>query len=332
MTVHYGLDELPAAPSQVTPEAAGIPDGAPLAPRRRPPDRAEGSRDAAARVRPRPRAASGRAARDPRERPARGERRARSCTSSGSDDAVVLPGRHGDPRLARARGRLRPHLALGGVRDRPARGDARRACRSSRRASAPCRRSSSTARRGSSSARATSTRSPQRSTSCSPIRTRARASATAGLAASAERVLGRADDRADARRLPAESRLRQQRPFRRLLTGPQPDPDRIFFTSIWFKGHNNPRYAELLPRLTRLDGYLATASGERIPRGLQYRAFRWSARVRNPARLRAREPALLDDVHRRQRADPALRGADRRRRRRSALHGRARSSCCGTRT
>ena len=74
-----------------------------------------------------------------------------------------------------------------------------------------------------------------------------------------------------------------QRRFRDLLAGPHPDPNRIFFTSLWFKGHNNPRYAELLPRLTRLDGYLATASGERIKRGIQYRAFRWSAPVRNPA-------------------------------------------------
>lgn len=72
-------------------------------------------------------------------------------------------------------------------------------------------------------------------------------------------------------------------PFRRLLAGPRPDADRIFFTSLWFKGHNNPRYAELLPRLHRLDRYLALASGERITRGLQYRAFTWSARVRNPA-------------------------------------------------
>ena len=72
------------------------------------------------------------------------------------------------------------------------------------------------------------------------------------------------------------------RRFRELVTGPKPGADRVFFTSLWFKGHNNPRYAELLPRLTRLDGYLATVSGERIRRGIQYRAFRWSARVRNP--------------------------------------------------
>ena len=45
-------------------------------------------------------------------------------------------------------------------------------------------------------------------------------------------------------------------PLRRLLRGPAPAPDRLFFLSLWFRGHNNPRYAELLPRLRRLDRYL----------------------------------------------------------------------------
>ena len=43
-----------------------------------------------------------------------------------------------------------------------------------------------------------------------------------------------------------------------------PEPDRIFFTSIWFKGHNNPRYAELLPRLRAARRLSAVASDERI--------------------------------------------------------------------
>jgi glycosyltransferase involved in cell wall biosynthesis len=75
-------------------------------------------------------------------------------------------------------------------------------------------------------------------------------------------------------------------PLRRLVTGPQPTPERIFFTSIWFRGHNNPRYAELLPRLGRLDRYLLVASDRRIVRGVQYRAYRASRAVRNPAVLR----------------------------------------------
>jgi glycosyltransferase involved in cell wall biosynthesis len=77
----------------------------------------------------------------------------------------------------------------------------------------------------------------------------------------------------------------ERRRLRELLAGPRPDPARIFFTSLWFKGHNNPRYAELLPRLTRLDAYLLTFSDRRVPRGLQYRAYRWSRAVRNPAVL-----------------------------------------------
>ena len=47
--------------------------------------------------------------------------------------------------------------------------------------------------------------------------------------------------------------------------------DRIFFLSHWFRGHNNPRYAELLPRLPRVDVYLAMLSDRRALRGLQYR-------------------------------------------------------------
>ena len=75
----------------------------------------------------------------------------------------------------------------------------------------------------------------------------------------------------------------ERRRFRELMAGEKPGPDRIFLTSLWFRGHNNPRYAELLPRLARLDAYLAVASDRRVARGLQYRAFRWSRRVRNPA-------------------------------------------------
>ena len=75
-------------------------------------------------------------------------------------------------------------------------------------------------------------------------------------------------------------------PLRRLITGPAPASTRIFFTSIWFKGHNNPRYAELLPRLDRLDRYLVTCSDERIVRGVQYRAYRWTRPVHNQVVMR----------------------------------------------
>ena len=71
-------------------------------------------------------------------------------------------------------------------------------------------------------------------------------------------------------------------PVRRLISGPPTPPDRIFFTSVWFRDHNNPRYAELLPRLGRLDPYLFVCSRERIVRGLQYRTYRAATPVRVP--------------------------------------------------
>lgn len=61
--------------------------------------------------------------------------------------------------------------------------------------------------------------------------------------------------------------------LRSLVTGPRPAPDRIALLSIWFRGHNNPRYAELLPRLERLDACLLRLPESRIPRGIGFRAF-----------------------------------------------------------
>src|SRR5688500_2553745 len=75
----------------------------------------------------------------------------------------------------------------------------------------------------------------------------------------------------------------QRRRLRELVVGPSPDPERVFFTSLWFRGHNNPRYAELLPRLARLAVYLVSTPGRRMPRGLLCGASRWGRRLRNPA-------------------------------------------------
>ena len=60
--------------------------------------------------------------------------------------------------------------------------------------------------------------------------------------------------------------------LRKLAFG-APEPDRVALFSIWFHGHNNPRYAELLPRLERLDACLLRLPDSRIPRGLGFRAF-----------------------------------------------------------
>src|SRR5689334_13379001 len=75
-------------------------------------------------------------------------------------------------------------------------------------------------------------------------------------------------------------------PLRRLAHGPAPGPDRICFYSIWFRGHNNPRYEELLPRLRRLDRYLLTLSDRRVLRGAEFRAVRAVKGVRDPFVLR----------------------------------------------
>jgi glycosyltransferase involved in cell wall biosynthesis len=59
----------------------------------------------------------------------------------------------------------------------------------------------------------------------------------------------------------------------RALTTGRPAADRVALFSLWYRGHNNPRYAELLPRLERLDAALPTLPEARIPRGVGYRAY-----------------------------------------------------------
>ena len=76
----------------------------------------------------------------------------------------------------------------------------------------------------------------------------------------------------------------RRRSFRGLAAG-RPSADRIFFLSHWFRGHNNPRYAELLPRLDRVDAYLAMISDRRALRGLQYRVLLRPLRPRLEPRL-----------------------------------------------
>ena len=77
----------------------------------------------------------------------------------------------------------------------------------------------------------------------------------------------------------------RRRSFRALLTGSEVPTDRIFFLSHWFRGHNNPRYAELLPRLERVDAHLAMLSDRRLVRGLQYRGLMKPLRPRLEPRL-----------------------------------------------
>jgi glycosyltransferase involved in cell wall biosynthesis len=76
------------------------------------------------------------------------------------------------------------------------------------------------------------------------------------------------------------SHPRPPNPLRRLLFARDGTEDRIFYHNIWFRGHNNPRYSELLPRLRRLDLYLAVCSDRRVVRGVQFRVLRVTRRIR----------------------------------------------------
>jgi glycosyltransferase involved in cell wall biosynthesis len=69
-------------------------------------------------------------------------------------------------------------------------------------------------------------------------------------------------------------------PVRRLLYGPPAATDRVLFVDTWFRGHVNQRYAELLPRLERVEPHLFVCSDRRLVRGAQFRALRASRRIR----------------------------------------------------
>jgi glycosyltransferase involved in cell wall biosynthesis len=71
-------------------------------------------------------------------------------------------------------------------------------------------------------------------------------------------------------------------PFRRLVTGPPPAAERVLFAGVWFRGHNNPRYAELLPRLERLDRHLLVLHDHRLLRGPEFRLWRSTRGLTDP--------------------------------------------------
>jgi glycosyltransferase involved in cell wall biosynthesis len=73
--------------------------------------------------------------------------------------------------------------------------------------------------------------------------------------------------------------------LRALAAGGAPPSGRILFLSHWFRDHNNPRYAELLPRLRRVDAYLAMVPEQKILRGLTYRAIKYSRPLAEPRLL-----------------------------------------------
>src|SRR5215208_6200245 len=105
---------------------------------------------------------------------------------------------------------------------------------------------------------------------------------TAGSVAMSERLYfrSRSPPAAGLSRPPPYSGSVQRLPLRTLVHGPA-RPDRVLFHGLWFGSHNNPRYAELLPRLERLDRVLILVSGRRPVRAVQYRALRAVRPARN---------------------------------------------------
>ena len=171
------------------------------------------------------------------------------------------------------------------------------ACRSSRRASAPCPRSSPTARPGI-LVRAGRRRGVRGGTRLRSSRTPTarRALGDAGYGRARARVLRRAHGRRDARRSIGERRAVREITLRRARSpAPIPTPDRVALLSIWFQGHNNPRYAELLPRLERLDACLAAAVGPADPARHPVPRFCAGRGGRLPARRLRRSVEALPD-------------------------------------
>jgi glycosyltransferase involved in cell wall biosynthesis len=63
----------------------------------------------------------------------------------------------------------------------------------------------------------------------------------------------------------------------------------IFYFNTWYRGHNNARYAELLPRLERVERYLLTFPRTRVLRAASERGWRMARRPLEPIVLRVLE-------------------------------------------
>jgi glycosyltransferase involved in cell wall biosynthesis len=76
-------------------------------------------------------------------------------------------------------------------------------------------------------------------------------------------------------------------PLRRLAASEGAAADRIGYFSTWYRGHNNARYTQLLPRIERLDAYLLTFPGPLLPRAAATAAWRHTRSRIEPVALRA---------------------------------------------
>jgi len=74
-----------------------------------------------------------------------------------------------------------------------------------------------------------------------------------------------------------------ERSVRSLLRGTR--GSRIFYFHTWYRGHNNPRYDELLPRLSRVDAHLVRFPRPRLARAAAERAWRGARPVIEPSLL-----------------------------------------------
>jgi glycosyltransferase involved in cell wall biosynthesis len=93
----------------------------------------------------------------------------------------------------------------------------------------------------------------------------------------------------------------RERRLRDLVLGEPPGPDRILWSALWFRDHNNQRYSELIPRLERVDAFFVRAAAGRWPRAAQYRAYRyapgrWAQRAIGPLAGRRYRSMLCTEV------------------------------------
>ena len=287
VTLHYGLDEPAGGTSEVTARDLGI---APDAPVVLAIGRLTEQKDHPTLLRAFARAHTRHprgGARDPRDRPARGRDPRSLIDELGLGDSVLLPGRleirdwleRADVFVHTSRwegfGLVLLEAMLAGL-----------PVVATRVSAVPEVVSDGGA--GCSSRRATTPGSATRWPRCSVI-PRAPGSRARGARARTRSVLRRPHGRAYDRRLRRGRDLRLATDadrYRSTASSPGAPRSRAGSSSasIWFKGHNNPRYAELLPRLHRLDRYLSVCSDDRLVRGVQYRAYRHTRRARLPAR------------------------------------------------
>ena len=85
----------------------------------------------------------------------------------------------------------------------------------------------------------------------------------------------------------------RRRPVRSLVRDSVPVEGHIAYYNLWFRGHNNRRTAELLPRLSRVDPYLYLCPVRQPLRGVAYRSWR-ASRSRS-------DPLILSSLARRYR-------------------------------